>query len=290
MSTGHWRKRPSSVLLLPPPGNREGGLKARAAVPPPRGAGRARHLQLCLPSSSSLSSPRGSARGPPPSGRCPAPGLVPTSRREQVQQAGAQPGVSGGGTALGRVAELGGEGRPGGWWRREGPGHQEASAGLERAGGPGRPPRQPTLHARHVHAACILLCQPPGRAHPCPEGKMAREEARGHAAWYEGKISRVDPISFATGHLPVGRLLRNTNGSISRNFLRVSSKLTLGRRGQRAGGGPALGTEEEREGGRPLPVAMCLSLGLLATCPPRSRACPPPSGRPGTASGLPGCS
>lgn len=137
MSTGHRRERPLSVLLLPPLGDREGGLKARAAVPPPRGAGRARHLQLCLPSSSSLSSPRGSVRGPPPPGRRPAPGLVPTSCRQQVQQAGAQPGVSGGGTNLGRVAELGGEGRPGGWWRQEGLGHQEASVGLERAGGTG---------------------------------------------------------------------------------------------------------------------------------------------------------
>lgn len=232
-------------------------------------------------------------RGPPPPERRHAPGLVPTFRREQVQQARARLGVSGGGTALGRVAELGGAREDlagGGDGRaRDTRKRQRDSRGQA---GPGRPPRQPTLHARHVHVACVLLCQTPERAHPCPEGETAREEAQGHSAWdYKGKISCAVLISFATGHPPVGRLLRNTNGNISRNFLHVSSKLTLGRRGQRAGGGgPALGTEEEREGGRPLPAATCLPPGLLATCPPRSRACPPPSGRPGTASGLPGCS
>lgn len=192
----------------------------------------------------------------------------------------------------GEGGRAGGEGRPGRWWRRAGPGHQEASAGLERAGGTGQPPRQPTFHARHVHVACVLLCQTPGRAHPCPEGETAREEAQGHSAWdYKGKISCAVLISFATGHLPVGRLLRNTNGSISRNFLHVSSKLTLGGGGKGQGAGPALGQGRRgKGGGLSLWPPMCLPPGLLATCPPRSRACPPPSGQPGTASGLPGCS
>lgn len=151
---------------------------------------------------------------------------------------------------------------------------------------------QPTFHARHVHVACVLLCQTPGRAHPCPEGETAREEAQGHSAWdYKGKISCAVLISFATGHLPVGRLLGNTNGSISRNFLHVSSKLTLGGGGKGQGAGPALGQGRRgKGGGLSLWPPTCLPPGLLATCPPRSRACPPPSGQPGTASGLPGCS
>lgn len=207
-----------------------------------------------------------------------------------------RPGPSRGSAASaslwGRVVELGGKGRPGRRWRQVGPGHQEASLGLESR--PGRPPWQPTLHARHVHAARVLLCQTPGRAHPCPEGEKARKEVQGHPAWdYRGKSAARFRFPLPQGT----RLLEDCFGiqmAASQETSCTSaanSPWEGGGEGRGAGGGgPALGTEEEREGGRPLPAATCLSPGLLATCPPRSRACPPPSGRPGTASGLPGCS
>jgi len=43
------------------------------------------------------------------------------------------------------------------------------------------------------------------------------------------KISNRFQILFATGDRPAERLLRERNGSISRNFLHFSIKLTLGR-------------------------------------------------------------
>lgn len=62
------------------------------------------------------------------------------------------------------------------------------------------------------------------------------------------KISNRFQILFATGDRPVERLLRQRNGSISRNFfLHFSIKLTLGR-GQR--GALHWGQRRKREDGR----------------------------------------
>ena len=133
-------------------------------------------------------------------------------------------------------------------------------------------------------------CQPPGRAHPCPEGKTAREEARGTLPGTRGKS--VARIRFP---LPQGTCLLEDCFGIQMAASQETSCVSAanspwegGGKGRGAGG--LHWGQEEREGGRLLPVATCLPLGLLATCPPRSRACLPPSAQPGTASGLPGCS
>lgn len=134
--------------------------------------------------------------------------------------------------------------------------------GLKRTKGTGEPLEQPTLHARHVHSSQgsgpagphtpgprVLPRQPPRKAHLRPEVEMVREEVLGHPAWGDKwKISNRVQIFFATRTPLAGRLLGNRNGSISRNFLHFSIKLTLGRKGQWAG--LALRTEEEREEGR----------------------------------------
>lgn len=97
---------------------------------------------------------------------------------------------------------------------------------------------------------------------------------------------------------PVGGLLRGRNGSIARTSCTSASNSPWegeGRGGARVGdaggrgrGGASRGGSEQAAAG--LSPRDALSPGLAATCPRRPGACPPLSGRPGTASGPPGCS
>lgn len=64
--------------------------------------------------------------------------------------------------------------------------------------------------------------------------------------------------------------------------------LHWGRRRKGKRGGSRGGSEQAAAGLSPRRRSFLQ--GWLTTCPPGSRACPPPSERPGTASGPPGCS
>lgn len=150
--------------------------------------------------------------------------------------------------------QLGGQGRAGGGDSR-GPGNREATGARERLTGAewGGLLAQPTLHARHGHSSCCwamrhvdphgaLVSGPRKTPPPTREGGGKGASAGTLCLGGKWKVSNRFQILFATGGQPVERLLRERNGSISRNFLHFSVKLTLGR-GQR--GASALGTKEK---------------------------------------------
>lgn len=88
-----------------------------------------------------------------------------------------------------------------------------------------------------------------GRPRLRPEMEMAREEVPGHSAWGDKwKISNKVQIFFATGDLPVERLLQNRNGSISRKLLALQHQTHLGKK--RAMGGWHWGQRRKWEEGR----------------------------------------
>lgn len=174
--------------------------------------------------------------------------------------------------------------------------------------GPGEPLAQPARHARRTRASGGRSAQRsapgasasgPRRTPPPARGGDGKREVPGQSAWGDKwKISHGIRNCFATGDPPVERLLRNRNGSISRNFLHISIKLTLGRGGQwgprmgdRGGngerGGSMAGSEQAEAG---LSHRDLLPRGLAATGRLSSQACRPPPARPGTASGRRGCS
>lgn len=237
MSTGHRRgegpiPRRGPHLCTAAPAS--GDLKARAVVPLALEGrkGKAPRANV-FPAAAPCPHPVAACRGPSPPGISLHPGLVPTSRTEQVQQARAQLEVSGISIALGRVVGWGAREDltvATGWARDTRKRHWDSSR-------PGDRREQPTLHARHVTLARVLLCQT-GRPTPVLRVRR-REEMQGHPAWdYRENQPRFR--FFATGHPPVGRLLRNTNGSISRNFLR-QQQTHLGKEGAKGGGGESGG-------------------------------------------------
>lgn len=229
------------------------------------------------------------------------------SLREQVQQAEGCPVVHGPEQGQASVAaavaprgecDAGAKGGPGG----SGRGHGEATMALKRKTGTRE-------MAGATHTSCkarpliLLLCKALGPGAP---GARPSENSASHPrgrrqgdkcqlpAW--GERVRVDSqqqgsACFAQGS-PAGRLLLNRNGSVSRNSLHVSIKLTReeGRgacRGQESGKGEGLGEGVSRCW--PLPPRSSF-LGAGATCCLCSQACRPRSERPGTGPVRPVCS
>lgn len=136
-----------------------------------------------------------------------------------------------------RVLMLGDEGGSGG----SGLGHGDAT--MEGAGGTAGATRASGGRSAQ-RSAPGASASGPRRTPPPARGGDGKREVPGQSAWGDKwKISHGIRNCFATGDPPVERLLRNRNGSISRNFLHISIKLTLGRGG--GSGGPAWGTEEE---------------------------------------------
>lgn len=177
---------------------------------------------------------------------------------------------------------------------------------LKRKKGTRRAREQPTLHARHIHSS-RRSARARAQSSPCQAQEKPTSDPRwrrqGRKCWDRPPgATRGKPATsfrFPSSQGPTcWRIASGQKRQHRKNFLHFSIKLTLGRRGQGRGsrggrrrkgqGGASRGGSEQAAAG--LSPRDALSPGLAATCPRRPGACPPLSGRPGTASGPPGCS
>lgn len=272
----------------------QAGKAVRPELPPATWTGRARHLQPFLsqqlPVLTALACEAATSPGCHPE---PPPGLLgasSTGLRTVLWYKGqnSQASVTVATTTRG---ECGARGRG---TTGSGLGHGEATMALKMEGqGDGRS----NPHFMQGTAACPAALQSSGpwslalgKLHLDPRGRQQGDGCR-HPAWGESGKSATESRCFAQGS-PVGRSLPSRNGSISRNSLHISFKLTRG------GGGGWQGTGEGGKRGGPgggseqvlaSPTTILLP-GAGATCPLCSQACLPRSERPGTGPGRPGCS